>query len=95
MSPGAFFKALREFRQAEAEFEAEAAGRAESAPAPAPPSAPPEAEPSGSLGSFREEDSSAHPGLTWDILDGPPEAKIVQGPGGLPLKIGRPARTGG
>jgi hypothetical protein len=86
----AFFKALKEFRQAEAEFKAEAARRAESAPAPAPPP-PPAADPSGPLGSFREEASSAHPGLTWDLLDGPPEAKIVLGPGGLPLKIGRPA----
>jgi hypothetical protein len=85
----AFFKALKEFRQAEAEF----AERTESAPAaaPAPPPAPPEADPSEPLGSFREETSPTVPDLSWDILDMPHEAKIVQGPGGLPLKIGRPA----
>jgi hypothetical protein len=92
----AFFKALKEFRQAEAEF----AERAESAPAPAPtptpepPPAPPEAGPSEPLGSFREEASPAHPDLSWDLLEGPREAPIVRGPDGQPLKIGRfaPAR---
>ena len=88
----AFFKALKEFRQAEAEF----AERAESAPtpAPAPSPAPPEADPSGPLGSFREETSPDLPDLSWDLLDGPPEAKVVRGPDGQPLKIGRfaPAR---
>jgi hypothetical protein len=84
----AFFKALKEFRQAEAEFEA--SELAESAPAPAPPPPAPEsAEPSGPLGSFREEPSTIHPDLSWDLLDGPPEAPIVRGPDGQPLRIGR------
>jgi hypothetical protein len=83
----AFFKALKEFRQAEAE----AAERAESAPTPAPaaPPAPSKARPSGPLGSFREEASPAHLDLSWDILDRPLEAKIVRGPDGQPLRIGR------
>jgi hypothetical protein len=91
-SQRAFFKALKEFRQAEAEF----AERAESAPtpAPAPPPAPETAGPSGPLGSFREEPSTIHPDPSWDLLEGPPEAPIVRGPDGQPLKIGRftPAR---
>jgi hypothetical protein len=84
-SQQAFFKALKEFRQVEAEF----AGRAESAPAPAPP-----ADPSDPLGSFREEASRAVPDLSWDFLEGPPEVPIVRGPDGRPLTIGRfaPAR---
>jgi hypothetical protein len=86
-SQRAFFKALKEFRQAEAEF----AERAESAPtpAPAPPPAPPEADPSGPLGSFREEASPTVPDPSWDILDVLPEAPVVRGPDGQPLKIGR------
>jgi hypothetical protein len=94
----AFFKALKEFRQAEAEF----AERAESSPAPAPPPpppAPPAASPlgsfregpSGPLGSFREEALPAHPDLSWGLLDVLPEAPIVRGPDGQPLRIGRPA----
>jgi hypothetical protein len=81
----AFFKALKEYRQAEAEF----AERAESAPAPVPsgPPAPPE---SGSLGSFREGTSATHSDPSWSLLDGPPEAPIVRGPDGQPLRIGRP-----
>jgi hypothetical protein len=82
----AFFKALKEYRQAEAEF----AERAESAPAPAAAPAPPEAGPSGPLGSFREEASPVHTGLSWGLLEGPPEAPIVRGPDGQPLRIGRP-----
>jgi hypothetical protein len=91
----AFFRALKEFRQAEAEF----AERAESAPTPAPAApAPPESGPLGSfwegpagpLGSFREGSSPAHSAPSWGLLDGPPEAPIVRGPDGQPLGIGRP-----
>jgi hypothetical protein len=86
----AFFRALKEYRQAEAE----AAERAESAPAPAP-APPPAPSESGPLGSFREGSSPAHPGLPRDLLDGPPEAQIVRGPDGQPLRIGRLGPMGG
>jgi hypothetical protein len=97
----AFFKALKEFRQAEAEF----AERAESSPPPAPAAPPAPAEagplgsfregPSASLGSFREGSSPAHPDRSRGLLDVLPEAPVVRGPDGQPLRIGRTAPMGG
>ena len=92
-----FFKALKEFRQAEAE----AAARAEAeAVAPPPPSAapPPPSEmvaPAESLGSSREGESPTYLELAREFFSRPLDPQPVRTPDGRPLIIARTAPTGG
>ena len=96
-----FFKALKEFRQAEAE----AAARAEAeADAPPPPSEVVEpAESLGSsrdggsptMGSSRDEESPGYLDLAREFLGRPLEAPVVRSADGRPLRITRPAPTAG
>ena len=85
-----FFKALKEFRQAEAE----AAARAEAEPAAPPPPSEVVA-PAESLGSSRDEESPSYLELAREFLSRPLEAQVVRSADGRPLRITRPAPTTG
>ncbi len=79
------YKALKEYRQVEAEAEA----RPEAAPDPEVPDAS-----KARMGSFREPIAPADRDRSPAFLDAPkPEIPIVRGPDGLPLSIKRPLPT--
>ncbi len=81
----ALYKALKEYRQVEAEADA----RPEADAQPEVPDAP-----KARMGSFREPGSPADCDRSPAFLDAPkPENPVVRGPDGLPLSIKRPLPT--
>ena len=95
-----FFKALKEFRQAEAEFAARAEAEAAAPPPPPEVVAPPSmgssrAEEPPSMGSSRDKESPGYLDLAHEFLSRPMEAPVVRSADGRPLRITRPAPTTG
>ena len=96
-----FFKALKEFRQAEAEFAARAEAEAAAPPPPPEVVAPAESlgssrdEESPTMGSSRDEESPGYLDLAREFLNRPLEAPVVRSADGRPLRITRPAPTTG
>ena len=95
-----FFKALKEFRQAEAEFAARAEAEADAPPPPSEVVEPPtmgssRAEEPPTMGSSRAEESPTYLDLAHEFLGRPMEAPVVRSADGRPLRITRPAPTGG
>ena len=95
-----FFKALKEFRQAEAEFAARAEAEADAPPPPSEVVAPPtmgssRAEEPPTMGSSRAEESPTYLDLAHEFLSRPMEAPVVRSADGRPLRITRPAPTTG
>jgi hypothetical protein len=81
-----FFKALKEFRQAEAEFEARAEAASKAAPAPSEQVAP-----EAKMGSSRETPPTPDRIPAWALAEVPmDDPTIVRASDGQPLSIGRP-----